>query len=229
MRIPVISFALLVVLNGLAEANSTSKCVRHFTRYPERFRVCEKKPCFVFVGEEPVVFLDLAFVSDKQAYPFRCSDRIKYPSFCGYFFEFVQSIPALNESYCIWGGPECTADGMVEFVEEASRSTKAQLIVGCNLFVQPYRITQHTIPSVSFNEGEVLVFGSTKDRRLTISTAIRVIVQPFEPFAWILLSGVVLGFIVTRIIIAHVFTCPFQTVSFARNCLDGFLPTHWHT
>eukprot|EP00171_Calliarthron_tuberculosum_P009902 IDg9902t1 len=219
MRIPVISFAFIVALNGVANATGTSECVSAFNRDRERFRVCEEAPCFVFIGEEPVVFLDPAFVSDKQAYPFRCSDTNKYPRLGGYFFHFVRSVPTLSDSYCIWGGPKCTADKMVNFVAENSNSSKAQLIVGCNLFVLKYRIGEHTIPSISFNEGKVLVFGSSRDKRLTISTAIHVIVQPFEPFAWVLLSCVILGFIGTRILITLVYTRPLQPALFIRNYL----------
>eukprot|EP00171_Calliarthron_tuberculosum_P003067 IDg3067t1 len=87
-------------------ANGADQCVKNFYNEPGRFKVCETNPCFVFISEQPFVFLDNEKMkTDNDVQPFKCTDRADYPNLKGPFFELVQRIPALRNASCIWGGP----------------------------------------------------------------------------------------------------------------------------
>eukprot|EP00171_Calliarthron_tuberculosum_P023549 IDg23549t1 len=111
------------------------------------------------------------------------------------------------------------------FVGNASlKSPKMQLITGGQLFLLPYRVSNETIPSAPFLEGDIQLIGPNNITKLTIREAVQKIVLPFTPYAWWLLAGIVGCFIVIHIVIALTFACPLRIDTFLNNLTEGFLP-----
>lgn len=224
--------ALLFVLYEIS-LSSASQCVEPYKEHRDLFEVCRRKQCFVFRRETLAVVLGANMKTKAQVRPFPCTDiPQEFKGLSGPFFEYVKRIPALNESQCIWAGPDCTFNGMVDFVKSVPKApNREKFIAGGQLFLLRARISNNTAPSASFFEGNMVIVGPIKRGRqkLTVREALEKIVGPFEPYAWIMLFMIIFLFVIARLCIALVFTWPFSWRYLISNLSVGLFPELDHS
>lgn len=216
---------ILLLVATLSSAAKFRECLSPYYYDRDRFRVCKSHVCLLFVAEIPFVFVDKRLHSEDHVQPFRCNKESSVTGASGPFFEYVKEIKALDNSYCIWAGPECSFDGMVSFVKSVSgKNSSEQFIAGSMLFISTGRISNQSIPSAPFLESDIVVIGPSTRKETTMREAVISVVQPFETLTWVLIVCVILTFIATRLFIALVFTSPWSFPMFLENLMDGFLP-----
>lgn len=109
----------------------------------------------------------------------------------GALFKIIEDIRPLNGAHCVWVGPECSFDGMLDFMKNsAGAGDKHRWIWRSILFVLPYRISQATIPSTSLLEEEIRIIGPPIRDHTTPAEAGQALMKPFTRKGWGIYSGV---------------------------------------
>lgn len=216
-----IIYLLLVHHNSVIFVNGTTSegmnCMESYRRNISAFSVCQHQPCLIF---KDVVSYILVESKNVTRYPFHCKDSLsKYRKILrGPYFSFIQNIPALEESYCIFAGDECSYDDEIKFLSEA-RSMKQghQFIVSGLMFIMSYRINDDSIPSTPFTHGPILIVGLIESRQLSFIKALEAVSGPFETSSWGFILVIVLIYALVRIGISLTFTVPFRWLPFWWN------------
>ncbi len=189
------------------------------------FDKCETSICFLFRSENPIVNLD----AHMRQNLFQCRQRSRiYPGLHGPFLDLVDEIPELQDSYCIWAGPNTTFDGMVDFVRYVSRGERPlKFVVGGMLFQMSYRISNGSIPSASINSGKIVVVSENRLPSRAFSDAMKSIFGPFGHGTWWLLSGIIALFGAVYFLINYCFVTNTRWETICNAMLEPFVPRHW--
>jgi len=156
------------------------------------------------------IILDPKLNATNNQTPFRCSDfKSRWPDLEGAFFEMVRDMPVLNDSYCVFAGRQCSFNDMITFVNSTASSTEMrphQWIAGGVLFVLKNRILPGVIPSTSILEDYLHVVGPPPEQGdQSFKAAFHLVLKPFSPQAWGIISGVLLLFCAIRCIMIYMF------------------------
>ncbi len=142
--------------------------------------------------------------SEEDVKLFRCKDRRQvYPGLHGLSLTIQDQLP-MDDAYCVFGGPTCTYDGMIEFLFQKQ---DYQFIVGGLMFALPHRISKYARPSSPFTEYKIAIVGR-RDSSSPIAQAYSKILRPFQLGTWVILLSVALFFICVGVIIAVHFAQP---------------------
>lgn len=188
-----------------------------YRRDTSAFKVCEDHPRLIFKEVGSYISVN---AKTFTRYPFKCKDSLtKYGNILrGPYFYFIQTIPILEDAYCIYAGDKCLYDNQIEFLTDiANRKQKHQFIVAGHMFILSYRISNDSIPSTPVTHGPILIVGPLAAREVTLSKALEVVSGPFETTAWIFITIMLLTFVIVRIEIAFTFTYPLRLVPFWWN------------
>jgi len=209
--------AVLLLIEGTRfrpEFPRDKECVPAFnsTEHRSSFDVCLENECFVFRTELPFVYIDKGMRNIEDQRPFLCSDFHKLYSgeLKGAFFDIVKRMrPLQKTAHCVWAGPKCTFDGILNFINASATSgDKHRWISGGVLMVVPYRIGVHTLPSASLFEDELRVVGPPLSGYTSPSEAWSAIWKPFTLKGWIFIFSCTFGHFLIRILFSFVFTIP---------------------
>ncbi len=147
---------------------------------------------------------------------FPCRDRkSEFPGLEGVSFDLMDNLP-LDDALCIYGGPNCTFTGMLEFVR---RQRDHQFVAGGLLFSIPERLTENTRPSAPISEDRIIVIGR-RDSKSSIVQAYTTILRPFQLATWMMLLGILMFFVFARVLIAAYFSDPRTPRNIARHVFD---------
>lgn len=188
-----------------------------FTRNTSTFSVCQHRPCLIFKEIGTYVSVES---NNFTRYPFRFENSMaKYRNTLrGPFFNFLQNIPALNDSYLIYAGDECSFDDQIKFLTEARALKQGhQFIVSGLMFILRYRINNDSIPSMPFTNGPIVIVGPTESRHFTFIDTLEAFSRPLEVTTWISILNVLLILSVVRIGISLTFTVPLNWLPFWMN------------
>lgn len=162
------------------------ECLARFKTNPEEFSDCTKKPCFLFLSQPPYVRLDSRMQSHEQSLLFPCGEPRRHFKFLrGSAFEVMQRTKMGNTSLCVWGGPRCQFNQMVNFIDvQASVNSSYRFGATGLLLENSKRVRQNIIPSVSLLKEQLAFFGPVRGDRDPFP--FDQLVRPFEANAWLL-------------------------------------------
>ena len=163
-------------------------CVSSFRTASNHFEICKAKVCFVLLPEKPYVIPDPEF---------KCPPSGLFPCLgnnasSGVFFDVLKraggSVHELEEAMCIYGGPNCSFDNLIHFVEDVMKFEPTYRIIAGGLFLfLPHRRTQYTVPSQPWFSGKMMVVFCRDDGRRSFESAWKQVTQPFSIEGWKLL------------------------------------------
>lgn len=206
----IVTFSAGSILEG-------TKCMESYRRNISDFEVCRDHPCLIFKEAASYISVEQA---NFTSYPFKCKDALtKYNSdLKGRYFHFIQTIPALEEAYCIFAGHECSYDNQIDFLKDVHSTNQSHQFMATGLmFIMSYRINNYSIPSTPFTHGPILVVGPRASSQLSFVKTLDVVSGPFETTAWIFIIVVLFAFVFVRTGISFSFSCPFSWKSFWWN------------
>lgn len=189
----------------------TGDCLSAFSspRNQRFFDVCLKEDCILFRTEQPFVFLDSKSTDVEHQRPFPCSQYSKQHKgkLDGILFSIINLVKPLENARCVWVGPNCTFDGMLDFIRNSAAAGKShRFIAGSILFELPYRISVHTIPSSTIFEDQVRIIGPPIEGYNTFREAAVTLRKPFTRKGWYYILGCVIGHLVLRIAMVFIFS-----------------------
>lgn len=200
-----------VALQSLSGANN---CLSTLTSQPSRFELCKTNICYLFIIEEPFIFLDKNVFDDspqaasQYQVPFRCGQPGSlHPSVRGIAFDLHMNTSS-RESYCVWAGHpnQCSFNALVEFTDLMAENDYQFAITGL-LLETPRRQCTHE-PSAPFIDNAMIVIGSSTDDKAIAPGPVYQLTQPFRAGAWGIFAAFILLFVVVCLAIAvrfHVF------------------------
>ena len=196
---------------------------------PSLFQPCETNLCFTFRSQQPNVVLDPQMRTADQQTLFKCRERASiFPHLSGLFFDVLDEMPELQNASCIWGGPEATFDGLVQFVRNVSlRNQSLKFVAGGILFQMAHRMSSGSIPSASMFNSKVVVVSVNRPALKAFNDAMNSIVGPFGKGTWWLLSGLILLFAALYAIINYCFLSECSLLHMHNAMLEPFVPRHW--
>lgn len=220
-------FALSAVLyagnqtDGRKGRNQTpSPCLTRFQKNRSHFKPCKNQTCFLFLSQAPFIQLDPTMKTEEDQRLFQCKSPMKYyPRLEGISFKIHQQLN-LDDVLCVWTGPSCTFDKVVEFVanQAADETTKQYRFGITGLLAQlPERVSENIVPTVQLFESEVVVLGPSNEFQGTIRAAFAQVFRAFETTTWIVLSIFVLLLIILALLVSCVFTRPLTPFNVLMN------------
>lgn len=212
------SFLVFLSLALSSSFALNSKCVPDFNSNPKQYDNCLRKDCFIFRTEKPYVFLDEDLNRTNDQVPFRCVEHKQvWPGLEGVFFDMIRNMPALQDTYCVFAGRNCSFNGMVRFVNSSAASRKHRWIAGGVLFVLQDRILPGIIPSTSIIEDYLHIVGPPRKTQESFQEAFNLVLRPFTWKAWLVFFSVLVFFGIVRVVMVYIFG---NTIGWA-----GFLRT----
>ncbi len=176
------------ISTSTTQKNHTSaKCLNRFNTHPGDFKECKTNVCFIFLREEPFVMLDKRMTSDAHAVLFPCrTPRSKFPQLHGAAFSVMQMTDARN-ALCVWGGPRCLFNDMVDFIDR--HSPEYQFSASGLLTETSWRRgeVEPSWPSVSIVTEQLVIVGPSKGMKKRKNPfPIYNVLRPFRFNAWAL-------------------------------------------
>lgn len=192
------------------------------------FDTCKNRTCFIFLREEPYIILnesELKKQSSNRSFVFNCNDSGQIRGLGGTAFEVIRRTAARN-SACVWGGPDCSFNNMVDFIDKTAKKkeTRPYRFAGTGLLTENAdRTRPHVIPSKSLFTEELVIYGVDERRETRRAFPFQSIWQPFHAFTWLSLVTFIVAVIFAAILTARAFgPCPFSCRSFATYVVHGY-------
>lgn len=179
------ALALAFTLRSVAADLVKYKCLERFAKNETReFEDCRRKPCFIFLSEEPYVRLDRSMETDAHTKLFPCNNpRKEFPLLRGSAFNVMALTAVGDGAFCVWGGPNCRFNGMVDFIDAAADERPGYRFGATGLLLENRkRLRANVAQSVSLAQEELGIFGPLMDTRDTFP--FHRLVRPFRALAW---------------------------------------------
>ncbi len=169
--------------------------------------------------------LDSNMVAHDNQTIFPCRDRRAYfPDLNGIIFIVKEAIVPLHDAWCVYGGNQCTFNGMIDFISQHS-TPEARYRFGVTgiAFIMPHRIRSTSKPTVPIMEGKMVIVGprSPPSRKRDSLTSM---ILPFELGAWLSIVGVVFCFSILWLLVACAFTRPVNLRSLLQLVVGEYVP-----
>ncbi len=226
--------------------------VTRFRTDPVHFEPCKTNVCFLFIAEAPVrvqtslartfsaakavqltrhfvcpqfVLLDPNMVLRYNQTLFRCKDRrFHFPDLKGIIFNVKDAVVPFHNARCIYGGNQCTFDGMVDFISQHSTpESKYRFGVTGIMFIMPHRISRSSKPTVPIMDGKMVIVGP-RSMQSSRTDSFKSFILPFELSAWLSILGVVIFFVVLWVLAARAFTGQVNLRSFVQLFVGDYNP-----
>ncbi len=211
MRSTRLHFLTLLTVLALVSSQGVSVrdrgCVSSFRKAAHQFEICKTRLCFVILTEKPYVLHEPGLPT-PQSRPFKC---LGYSNYSGVFFDVVKetskSVPEVQEAMCIYGGPSCSFDNSLRFIEEAVQvNPKYRFIAGGFFLFMPHRRTSNTIHSQPWLSERMVVLVRQDSAKRSFKFAWKQVFQPYSREGWGILLGLVCLFCIALGIHAYRFS-----------------------
>lgn len=182
---------VLVLLSSAASvpAEEIRECLKRFSLANTDFDTCKKRPCFIFLRQEPYIVLNedvMQKIYANRTVVFDCKDTGDIPGLGGTTFEFIRRTAASNAA-CVWGGPECLFNDLVDFIDNSAQNNATGMyqFAATGLFLEnSHRERKHLFQSISLQTEELVIFGVDSRRPTRKPFPFMLVLQPFTPAAW---------------------------------------------
>lgn len=201
------------------------ECLSRLSTNEAEFGRCREQPCFIFISEPPYVRLDKSMVNASQSELFPCGEpRSRYRYLRGSAFDVMQRTDVGNRSLCVWGGPNCQFNQLVDFVDVAATKYPGyQFGVTGLLLENSQRLRANITQSISLLQEELAFFGPARGIRDPFP--FYQLVRPFRVQAWLLWIGacatVCLSFWVTACVFGPAPMTPCALFTFLMDSKAG--------
>lgn len=187
----------------LASPTLSFRCVWNFWTDKERFDMCKKRMCFIYVPEGPFVFPN-AEVSSQPPKPFLCYNSRLKGQIADTLLSVGRKVQEGHEAYCVYGGNSCRFDDILTFVRR-SRGSGHRFIAGSYLVFLPYRRSDGTIHSAPFISDEIVLMQGADPWSRSWREARNQIIDTFSPQGWGVVFGLLAGITVLYMLYFYVF------------------------
>lgn len=166
--------------------------------------------------------------TDEQSRLFPCKNRKHlYPRIGGAIWKIHAEMNF--DALCVWGGPQCTYNGMVKFVNDRSADPQTKNyqfgITGLSAQLSS-RMTNYTKPTITIFELPVILIKSTAREQSTTIDAFYTIAQAFEPISWAVIVAFELSLFSLAYLVSIRFTGSYNPAVallyiISDNCIDS--------
>lgn len=161
-------------------------CLETFTQAnrSREFDKCRQTPCFIFLSEPPYIRLDRDMKSDMESKVFPCGNpRGTFKRLRGSAFEVMKKTSAAN-ALCVWGGPKCRFNAMVDFIDKAADEEPDYMFGATGLLQEnTARLRKNIVQSISLVQEVLAIFGPQISEREVFP--FERLKKPFRPMAWV--------------------------------------------
>lgn len=212
LRIALTSTALMLALMG--RCAGAANCLKQFKEQPQVFERCKHQNCFIFLSEPPYIMLDkrMKYHEDSTLFPCSRPRDSTFEHLHGSAFEIMAASYKAVDALCVWGGPDCQFNEMVEFIDEQARESPSYKFGATGLLKEnKRRLTENVIQSTSLMREELAIFGKHQKNRKPFP--VTVLVRPFRRTTWLAFVLFIAAVGVSAVFTARVFGPRAFTVS----------------
>lgn len=186
-------------------------CLKRLKDFPIEFEECKRINCFMFLNEPPYITLDKRMKNHNDSKLFPCTRPLMsgFSQLQGNAFDVMSSSYEFTNALCVWGGPDCQFNDMVNYIDQASSDYK----LGATglLLENKQRLRENVKPSISLLSEVMVIFGEQQESRMGFP--VYKLLHPFRRDTWLAFTSFLTAFVMLSMLAARVLGPRSNTVS----------------